>query len=96
MEPDLTWVYSTLAAAGAATITWLFGRRKQTAETVQTELDNVQKAVEIWRKTAEDLKSEVEQLRTEVKELHKLLAQLHKENMELLTMIPPNTPKEKL
>jgi hypothetical protein len=56
MEPDLTWVYSTLSAAGGATVTWIFSRKKQKAETVQTELDNVQKAVEIWRQTAEDLK----------------------------------------
>jgi peptidoglycan hydrolase CwlO-like protein len=83
MEPDLTWVYSTLSAAGVASVTWLFSRKKQQAETVQTELDNVQKAVEIWRQTAEDLKKEVEQLRAEVKELQKVVADLHKENLAL-------------
>lgn len=87
MNIDLTWVYSTLSATGGAVISWAITRKKQEAETVQTELGNVQKAVEIWRTTAEDLKTEVEQLRTEVKELQKLVAELHKENITLKEQI---------
>jgi peptidoglycan hydrolase CwlO-like protein len=92
MNLDLTWVYSTLSAACGAAVTWVFSRRKQNAETVQTELDNVQKAVEIWRQAAEDLKTEVAQLRGEVKDLQKVVADLYKENLSLKEQVSKFNP----
>lgn len=56
---DFTWLWATLSAAGSSLVTWFFSRKKQQAETKASELDNVEKAVEIWRKMAEDLKGEI-------------------------------------
>lgn len=70
---DFTWLWATLSAAGSSLVTWLFSRKKQQAETKASELDNVEKAVEIWRKMAEDLKAEIRENREENNKLRQQL-----------------------
>jgi septal ring factor EnvC (AmiA/AmiB activator) len=52
-----------------AITTWVFSRRKYSAETQTNELDNVEKAARIWRELSEDLekrmKDEIRELRSE-------------------------------
>jgi hypothetical protein len=47
----------------SALITWLFARRKNNAEADKSELDVVDKAIEIWRTLAQDLNKELVTLR---------------------------------
>ena len=80
---DLTWLWSTLGAAGSGFAGWFFGRKKQNAETKGTELDNVEKAVEIWREMASDLRGQFQALQTEVLALQKQVTRLEIENERL-------------
>jgi peptidoglycan hydrolase CwlO-like protein len=80
---DLTWLWSTLGAVGSGFAGWLFGRAKQNAETKGTELDNVEKAVEIWREMASDLRGQFNALQTEVLTLQRQVTKLEIENERL-------------
>jgi predicted nucleic acid-binding Zn-ribbon protein len=80
---DLTWLWATLSAAGSSLVTWLFSRKKQEAETKASELDNVEKAVEIWRKMAEDLKAEIRENR---EENTKLRQQMEQQEVEIKSL----------
>lgn len=80
-------------------VTWFFSRRKYRAESQASELDNVQKALEIYRGTINDLKNELEELRQKItivvaenealgkqmEELRKELACTRAENKRLLS-----------
>ncbi len=80
---DLAWLYNTLSAAGAATVTWIFSRRKQKAEVATNELENVDKAIAIWRGIASDLEGKFTALQKEVIELQKHVLKLELENQRL-------------
>jgi hypothetical protein len=47
----------------SALVTWIFARRKNNAEADKSELDVVDKAIEIWRTLAQDLNKELVTLR---------------------------------
>lgn len=80
---DLTWLWQTLAAVGTGVAGWLFGRRKQNVEIKTSELDNVEKAVEIWREMASDLRGQFQALQTEVLTLQRQVTKLEIENERL-------------
>ena len=84
MEMDYSWIWATLASAGASFVTWVFTRRKQTAEAEGSELDNVEKAVAIWRQTAEDLHKEINELRQQITDLRRQIGELQSENDRLI------------
>lgn len=83
MEADYSWIWATLASAGASFVTWVFARRKQKAEAEGSELDNVEKAVAIWRQTAEDLHKEINELRQQIADLKSQVNNLQTENYKL-------------
>lgn len=87
MEMDYSWLWATLASAGASFVTWVFTRRKQTAEAEGSELDNVEKAVAIWRQTAEDLHKEINELRQQITDLRRQIGELQSENDRLIREI---------
>lgn len=87
MEMDYSWIWATLASAGASFVTWVFTRRKQTAEAEGSELDNVEKAVAIWRQTAEDLHKEINELRQQITDLRRQIDELQSENDRLIREI---------
>lgn len=79
-------IITGIVGAVTGTITWLFTRRKQDAETKiteatahTTELDAIDKAVGIWRNLAQDLKKEVDELRNLISELREENDKLHQE-----------------
>jgi peptidoglycan hydrolase CwlO-like protein len=80
---DFSWLTNTLSAAGAGLATWLFARRKNSAEAQQSELENVEKAVAIWRQIASDLEGKFTALQREVIELRKHVVKLEIENERL-------------
>ena len=90
---DLTWFWSTLAALGSAIVTWVFARRKQTADAVKSELENIEKIATMWRETAEKLEKKVDALSKEIELLETRMDALHRENLELKTQISRLTPK---
>lgn len=87
MEMDYSWIWATLASAGASFVTWVFTRRKQTAEAEGSELDNVEKAVAIWRQTAEDLHKDINELRQHITDLRRQIGELQSENDRLIREI---------
>lgn len=87
MEMDYSWIWATLASAGSSFVTWVFTRRKQTAEAEGSELDNVEKAVAIWRQTAEDLHKEINELRQQITDLRRQIGELQSENDRLIREI---------
>lgn len=84
MPQEITQVLVTAATSTfAAFIGWFLGRRKQTAEAVNTELDAVQKAITIWRDTAAELRVEVARLKNEVGIMAQRINELHEDNNKL-------------
>jgi predicted nucleic acid-binding Zn-ribbon protein len=65
-----------------AFVTYFLGKKKQTVDIQNTELDNVDKAVRIWRQLAQDMQHEMEQwkaLATKLQdELETLKDEVHK------------------
>lgn len=64
---------------------WFFGRRKQTAEAVQSELTSVEQAVTIWREIAQDLKKELTEQGVQIQKLQDEIATLRRDNARLLS-----------
>lgn len=77
---DISWLWTTLGTLGGGFVTWLFGRRKQKAETKSSELENVEKALEIYRKILEDNSQQILSLKTEVNKLENKLDTITEEN----------------
>jgi len=82
-QTSLEWLYSTISAAVASGITWLFTRRKTTAEAQHSELDNVEKAVAIWRGISTDLEAQFNALEQRVTTMQLEIIKLQIENEKL-------------
>jgi len=84
-------ILSTLIGTGfGSTVAYLFGLRKNNAETRKAELDGVQKVIDIYMKLGDELMEQVADLKTELgtfrkenKELKTEVETFRKENMEL-------------
>jgi peptidoglycan hydrolase CwlO-like protein len=64
--------------AATSSITWVFSRRKYNAEVKGNELDNFQKANDIWQNLIDDLRNEIDVLRKENRELKVVMRRLEK------------------
>jgi len=73
---------TTLAGAFSG---WFFGRRKQQAEAVQSEMQSVEKAIAIWREIAQDLKKELSEQTVQIEKLRDEVSTLRRDNARLLT-----------
>lgn len=82
IETLLTPIVTTLVGAFSG---WFFGRRKQTAEVVQSELEGIEKAVSIWREIAQDLKKELGEQSLQIQKLQDEVSTLRRDNARLLT-----------
>ena len=80
-EPLLAFISLFLSTL----VGWLFGRRKQQAETQTTELDNVDKAVKIYREMIEDLGTKYANAIDELKKANQRIKDLEASVEELLT-----------
>lgn len=74
-----------LTAFAGAFSGWFFGRRKQAAEAVQSELESVEKAVSIWRQIAQDLQKELAVQSEQIKSLKTEVEALRQDNSRLLS-----------
>lgn len=87
-----TLLVPTLTAFAGAFSGWFFGRRKQAAEAVASELETVEKAVAIWREIAQDLKKElaeqtakIEAQSAKIVKLSEEVSTLRRDNARLLS-----------
>lgn len=80
-----TLLVPILTAFAGAFSGWFFGRRKQQAEAVQSELQTIEKAVAIWREIAQDLKKELAEQSEQIEKLREEVSTLRRDNARLLT-----------
>jgi hypothetical protein len=62
---------------------WIFSRRKQSAETDNLILSNLEKSILLYSQIIESLKLEIESLNIKVQELEGKIDKLHQENKML-------------
>lgn len=68
-------------------VTWIFSRRKQSAETDNVILQGLSHSIEIYQEIIESLKTEIERLNTKIEHLETRIEELHKENRKLKSNI---------
>lgn len=66
-----------VTAVLTAVIAFIVGYRKNKIENDSSELDSVQKAIEIWQKTATDLQVEIKELREDIVKMRGENRRLH-------------------
>jgi len=64
-------------------IAWVFGKRKNDADTDNLILKNLQVSIDIYREIIGDLQKEIENLNVKIQELEKKIDILHEENIKL-------------
>lgn len=72
-----------IIATATAGVTWFFSRQKQKADIKTAELDNVEKAIQIWRALAQDLGKKVDDLTSKCDGLSMEIDALRTENRSL-------------
>lgn len=80
MNTELILIISNLLTGVAG---WFVGKRKQTAETDNQVLRNLELAVNVYVKIIEDLKAEIHELNIKVQDLEKRVDELMAENRKL-------------
>ena len=71
-------LYTTLPAVVTGVVTYIFTRKKQQQETKANELDNVQKALEVYRSIIDDLKKDLEETGKKVESLNNYIDEIRK------------------
>ena len=71
-------LYTTLPAVVTGILTYIFTRKKQQQETKANELDNVQKALEVYRSIIDDLKKDLEETSKKVESLNTYIDEIRK------------------
>lgn len=71
-------LYTTIPAVVTGILTYIFTRKKQQQETKANELDNVQKALEVYRSIIEDLKTDLEETSKKVESLNSYIDEIRK------------------
>jgi peptidoglycan hydrolase CwlO-like protein len=64
-------------------IAWVFGKRKNDADTDNLILKNLQVSIDIYREIIGDLQKEIENLNIKIQELERKIDVLHEENIKL-------------
>lgn len=71
-------LYTTIPAVVTGILTYIFTRKKQHQETKANELDNVQKALEVYRSIIDDLKTDLEETSKKVESLNTYIDEIRK------------------
>jgi len=82
-----------IVATTSAGVAWVLSRKKQKAEIKAAELDNVDKAIQIWRGLAEDLVTKVDVLTQKCEGLSLEIDALRTENRSLKSSLDKNLKK---
>ncbi len=84
LELWLLYVIGPLIAIVSSSVAFVFGRKKAVAETKASELDNTEKAIEIWRKLAEDFVAQLKQRDEIISSMKLQMDMILSQNSELL------------
>lgn len=68
----------TVPAVVTGILTYILSRKKQQQETKTNELDNVQKALEVYRQIIQDLKTDLQETQIKVEELNTYIDEVRK------------------
>lgn len=80
----LNTILAALSSSSVATVvTFLWARRKQTADTKAVELENIDMSVKIWREAALELRQRLEKIQATCEQLQEEIHRLRAENREL-------------
>ena len=82
MTPVIVAIVGFVSAAVSSFLTFLFGRRKNRAETISVELQNAQEVIKIWRELSKEQDKRIEELEAQLEELRSLVDQLKDEYRE--------------
>jgi len=69
---------TTVPAVITGILTYILSRKKQQQETKANELDNVQKALEVYRQIIQDLKTDLQETQSKVEELNTFIDEVRK------------------
>ena len=87
LEVLITAAVGLLTTVGGSVTTWVLGRRKYNSEVDQSNIKNMQEALEFYKTISDDykkrLEEEIQSHNAEVEELKKESAELRLENIEL-------------
>lgn len=67
-----------ISAVVSSTITYLFTKNKQKEEIRTNELDNVQKALEVYRSIISDLEKDLNKTKIQISELNGMINEIRK------------------
>jgi len=68
----------TVPAVITGILTFILSRKKHAQETKTNELDNVQKALEVYRQIIQDLKTDLQETQIKVEDLNRYIDEVRK------------------
>jgi peptidoglycan hydrolase CwlO-like protein len=74
----IEFLIPTISAIISSSLTYFFTRSKQKEETRTNELDNVQKALEVYRSIIGDLENDLKKTKNQIQELNTMINEIRK------------------
>jgi peptidoglycan hydrolase CwlO-like protein len=74
----IEFLIPTISAIISSSLTYFFTRSKQKEETRTNELDNVQKALEVYRSIIGDLENDLKKTKNQIEELNTMINEIRK------------------
>jgi uncharacterized coiled-coil DUF342 family protein len=74
----IEFLIPTISAIISSSLTYFFTRSKQKEETRTNELDNVQKALEVYRSIIGDLENDLKKTKNQIIELNTMINEIRK------------------
>lgn len=72
----IEFLIPTISAIISSSLTYFFTRSKQKEETRANELDNVQKALEVYRSIIGDLENDLKKTKNQIEELNTMINEI--------------------
>jgi peptidoglycan hydrolase CwlO-like protein len=72
----IEFLIPTISAIISSSLTYFFTRSKQKEETRTNELDNVQKALEVYRSIIGDLENDLKKTKNQIEELNRMINEI--------------------
>jgi peptidoglycan hydrolase CwlO-like protein len=72
----IEFLIPTISAIISSSLTYFFTRSKQKEETRANELDNVQKALEVYRSIIGDLENDLKKTKNQIQELNTMINEI--------------------
>jgi predicted RNase H-like nuclease (RuvC/YqgF family) len=95
MDLDWNMILTMVLTAASSVAGYLFGRRRNEAETDKIVLDNVKDILMIYSDVIDDLKNEVKELKDKILEYEEIIGKLTREINTLRSDMKKNNKVEK-